>query len=92
MIVNDRNLAVEVDGSGPAVLFLHGLGGTSNFYQPQAEALAEHFQPSLTRSRVTGHHTVGVMRKRHSTGCAPGRCEAGIRQGGADAAHPASAR
>jgi 3-oxoadipate enol-lactonase len=44
MIINNRNLAVEVDGSGPSVLFLHGLGGTSNFYQPQAEALAEHFQ------------------------------------------------
>lgn len=41
MIVHDRDLAVEVDGNGPTVLLLHGLGGTSNFYQPQTEALAE---------------------------------------------------
>jgi 3-oxoadipate enol-lactonase len=30
-----------IDGHGPAVLLVHGLGGTSNFYQPQAEVLAE---------------------------------------------------
>lgn len=40
MRVGGRELAVEVDGEGPAVLLVHGLGGTSNVYQPQAEALA----------------------------------------------------
>jgi len=38
--VNGKELAVEVEGSGPAVLLVHGLGGTSNFYQVQADALA----------------------------------------------------
>jgi pimeloyl-ACP methyl ester carboxylesterase len=41
MHVNGRELAVEVEGEGPTVLMVHGLGGTSNFYQVQAEALAE---------------------------------------------------
>lgn len=40
MNVNGKELAVEIDGQGPAVLFVHGLGGTSNFYQVQADALA----------------------------------------------------
>jgi pimeloyl-ACP methyl ester carboxylesterase len=58
--VNGKELAVEVDGQGPAVLLVHGLGGTSNFYQPQAEVLAQTFQvirPDLEgsgRSPVTG--------------------------------------
>ncbi|WP_158605693.1 alpha/beta fold hydrolase [Amycolatopsis panacis] len=39
MKINGRELAVEIEGDGPAVLFVHGLGGTSNFYQVQAEAL-----------------------------------------------------
>jgi pimeloyl-ACP methyl ester carboxylesterase len=39
-MVNGKELAVEIDGDGPAVLFVHGLGGTSNFYQVQADALA----------------------------------------------------
>jgi 3-oxoadipate enol-lactonase len=58
--VNGKELAVEVDGQGPAVLLVHGLGGTSNFFQPQAEVLAETFQvirPDLEgsgRSPVSG--------------------------------------
>ncbi|SHK20109.1 Pimeloyl-ACP methyl ester carboxylesterase [Pseudonocardia thermophila] len=40
MQVNGKELAVEIDGDGPAVLLVHGLGGTSNFYQVQADALA----------------------------------------------------
>ena len=39
-----RELAVEIEGDGPAVLMVHGLGGTSNFYQVQAQALAERFR------------------------------------------------
>lgn len=42
MKVNGKELAVEVDGEGPAVLLVHGLGGTSNFYQCQIPVLAEH--------------------------------------------------
>lgn len=44
MKVNGRELAVEVDGQGPAVLFVHGLAGTSNFYQAQADVLADRFR------------------------------------------------
>lgn len=44
MQINGTELAVEVDGAGPAVLMVHGLGGTSNFYQVQAQALAERFR------------------------------------------------
>lgn len=40
MQINGKELAVEVTGEGPAVLLVHGLGGTSNFYQVQADALA----------------------------------------------------
>lgn len=58
MIVNERDLAVEVDGSGPAVLFLHGLGGTSNFYQPQAEVLAERFRVIRIDSAGAGRSPV----------------------------------
>lgn len=44
MKINGKELAVEVDGQGRAVLLVHGLGGTSNFYQVQAQALAERFR------------------------------------------------
>ncbi len=41
---NHRELAVEIDGDGPAVLMVHGLGGTTKFYQVQVGALADRFQ------------------------------------------------
>ncbi|WIX77663.1 alpha/beta hydrolase [Amycolatopsis carbonis] len=44
MKINGTDLAVEVEGSGPAVLLVHGLGGTGNFYQVQADALASSHQ------------------------------------------------
>jgi 3-oxoadipate enol-lactonase len=44
MLIKGRELAVEVDGSGPPVVCLHGLGGTSNVFQIQADALAPHRQ------------------------------------------------
>lgn len=65
MKVNGKELAVEIDGDGPAVLLVHGLGGTSNFYQPQAEKLAERFRvirPDMEgsgRSPVTGELSIG---------------------------------
>jgi 3-oxoadipate enol-lactonase len=44
MIVNGKHLAVESGGTGPAVVFLHGIGGTSNVYQVQADALSAAYQ------------------------------------------------
>jgi len=42
--VNGKELTVDITGEGPAVLLVHGLGGTSSFYQPQVTALSERFQ------------------------------------------------
>jgi 3-oxoadipate enol-lactonase len=43
MQINGKELAVEIAGEGPAVLMVHGLGATTNFYQVQADALvADH--------------------------------------------------
>jgi 3-oxoadipate enol-lactonase len=39
-----ERMAVEIEGQGEAVVLVHGLGGTSNFYTPQAGALAERYQ------------------------------------------------
>ena len=56
-----KDLAVEIEGSGPPVLMVHGLGGTSNFYQVQAQTLADRFQvirAGLRRGRpVPGHRS-----------------------------------
>ena len=38
------NLFVEITGRGRPVIFVHGLGGTTNFYQPQAEVLSARHQ------------------------------------------------
>lgn len=51
--MTDLDLAVEVTGSGPAVVLLHGLGGTGNFYQPQVDTLAERF--TVVRPDLRGH-------------------------------------
>jgi len=53
MRVNGAELAVEIEGTGPAVVLLHGLGGTGNFYQPQAAALGERF--TVVRPDLRGH-------------------------------------
>ncbi|GAA1289700.1 3-oxoadipate enol-lactonase [Pseudonocardia aurantiaca] len=58
MYVNGRELAVEVEGAGPTVLMVHGLGGTSNFYQVQAEALAERFRVVRVDSAGAGRSPV----------------------------------
>ena len=34
-----NGVVAEVAGEGPAVVMVHGLGGTSNAFQPQMEAL-----------------------------------------------------
>lgn len=60
-----KDLAVEIEGSGLPVLMVHGLGGTSNFYQVQAQTLADRFQvirpdsAGAGRSPVTGQISIG---------------------------------
>lgn len=57
---NGKELFVESAGEGPAVVFVHGLGGTTNFYEPQASALAAHHRvvrfdlPGAGRSPFAG--------------------------------------
>ncbi|RBY86001.1 alpha/beta fold hydrolase [Blastococcus sp. TF02A-26] len=58
MNVNGKDLAVEVDGEGPAVLMVHGLGGTSNFYQVQADVLADRFRVIRVDSAGAGRSPV----------------------------------
>ena len=53
-----RELAVEIEGDGPAVLMVHGLGGTSNSYQVQAQALADRFQVIRVDSAGAGRSPV----------------------------------
>jgi 3-oxoadipate enol-lactonase len=65
MQVNGKHLAVESAGTGPAVVFLHGIGGTSNVYQVQADALSSAHQvirPDFAgagRSPVNGGISIG---------------------------------
>lgn len=53
-------LAIETQGSGDPVLFIHGLGGTANVFGPQVEALAHQFScvrfdlPGAGRSSLPG--------------------------------------
>lgn len=68
MNVNGKNLAVEIDGEGPAVLLVHGLGGTSNFYQVQADAIAERFRVIRVDSAGAGRSPVadGISIESHA--------------------------
>ncbi len=40
--VSVQGLSVEVEGDGAPVVMVHGLGGTSNTFQPQVEALRDY--------------------------------------------------
>jgi 3-oxoadipate enol-lactonase len=42
--INGRTLAVDVTGDGDALLLVHGLGGTSNFWAPVTAAFAPHMR------------------------------------------------
>jgi pimeloyl-ACP methyl ester carboxylesterase len=60
-----ERMAVEIDGQGEAVIFVHGLGGTSNVFTPQVLALGSRYRtvrPDLAgsgRSPSSGPLSVG---------------------------------
>jgi pimeloyl-ACP methyl ester carboxylesterase len=60
-----ERMAVEVDGQGDAVIFVHGLGGTSNVFTPQLMALGSRYRtmrpdlPGSGRSPAGGPLSIG---------------------------------
>ena len=56
-------VAVEIDGAGDAVLMIHGLGGTSNFWTPVLPALSRFrtIRPDLPGSGRS-HRVEGPLR------------------------------
>lgn len=64
-----ERMAVEVDGSGDAVIMIHGLGGTSNTFSPQLAVLNGHrvIRPDLPgsgRSAANGAITIDLLADR----------------------------
>jgi pimeloyl-ACP methyl ester carboxylesterase len=80
MKVNGRELAVEIDGQGPAVLLVHGLGGTTNFFQVQADALADRFRVIRVDSAGAGRSPVaeGISVESHADDLAAVLDELGV--------------
>jgi pimeloyl-ACP methyl ester carboxylesterase len=62
-----ERLAVEVDGQGDSVIFVHGLGGTSNVFTPQVMALGSRYRtvrpdlPGSGRSPASGPLSIGSL-------------------------------
>lgn len=42
--LNGRPIFVDVDGEGPAMIMVHGLGGSSNYFQPLVTAFSSSFK------------------------------------------------
>jgi aminoacrylate hydrolase len=53
--IGDAQLAVEIEGHGPPLLLIAGLGGRLAFWRQQRAALAEQFQLVLHDHRGTGN-------------------------------------
>ncbi|WP_314194543.1 alpha/beta hydrolase [uncultured Arthrobacter sp.] len=51
--VGIRQLFIESTGSGPDVVLVHGLGGTTSFFEPLVASLSERFR--VTRYDFSGH-------------------------------------
>jgi 3-oxoadipate enol-lactonase len=68
-----ERMAVEIDGTGDALVMLHGLGGTSNVWSPQMPALAPRLR--TIRPDLPGAGK-GPIRARlwTSEGCCTARC------------------
>ncbi|MFI6951424.1 alpha/beta fold hydrolase [Streptomyces sp. NPDC050422] len=70
MNINGKDLAIDIDGpeDAPAVLMVHGLGGTTNFYQVQAQALAERHRVIRVDSAGAGRSatTDGISIESHA--------------------------
>jgi len=62
-----ERMAVELDGQGDAVIFVHGLGGTSNVFTPQVMALGSRYRtvrpdlPGSGRSPAGGALSIGTL-------------------------------
>ncbi|GEL23697.1 hypothetical protein PSU4_26510 [Pseudonocardia sulfidoxydans NBRC 16205] len=80
MKINGKQLAVEIEGEGPAVLFVHGLGGTSNFYQVQADALVASHTVIRVDSAGAGRSETadGISIESHAADLAAVLDEAGV--------------
>lgn len=65
-----ENMAVEIEGEGAPVVMLHGLGGTSNTFQPQVGSLAGRYRlirpdlPGSGRSAVPASLSIPEMAER----------------------------
>jgi pimeloyl-ACP methyl ester carboxylesterase len=62
-----ERMAVEVEGTGDALVLLHGLGGTSNVWSPQMPVVAQRFRvirfdlPGSGRSPASGPLTIQTL-------------------------------
>lgn len=65
-----EDLAVEVEGEGPAVIMLHGLGGSSNSFTPQMSVFAGRYRtirpdlPGSARSPLPGSLSLDLIVER----------------------------
>lgn len=62
----------EGNKDGPAILCIHGLGGTTNFYQPVASALQDY---NLIRFDLSGHGRSSLPAGKTSIGSYVEDCE-----------------
>ena len=62
-----ERMAVDIDGNGDAVVYLHGLGGSSNVFTPQVQALGKSYRslrpdlPGAARSPLSGAVSIASL-------------------------------